>query len=95
MSWTLVTDDDDTVVDLLRILALLLVDDTNWFNTDEDVVDDVATVVFKAEIMRLLEAVSRREDMERRLDDVRTLVDPAIDIMTTTDEDEDVAVTVT
>ena len=89
------TDDDDTVVDLLRILALLLVDDTNWFNTDEDVVEDVATVVFKAEIMRLLEAVSRREDMERRLDDVRTLVDPAIDIMTTTDEDEDVAVTVT
>jgi hypothetical protein len=45
--------------------------------------------------MRLLEAVSRREDMERRLDDVRTLVDPEIDITTTTDEDEDVAVTVT
>jgi hypothetical protein len=95
MSWTLVTDDDDTVVDLLRILALLLFDDTIWFNKDEDVVDEVATVLFKADIMRLLEAVSRREDMERRLDDVRTLVDPEIDITTTTDEDEDVAVTVT
>ena len=91
----MVTDDDDTVVDLLRILALLLFDDTIWFNKDEDVVDEVATVLFKADIMRLLEAVSRREDMERRLDDVRTLVDPEIDITTTTDEDEDVAVTVT
>ena len=78
-------------------MAVLLDDDIIWLNKEEEVDDDdiVAIVSFKAEMMALLEALSSAEDMVRTFNDERTLEDPAIDMTTTTEEEDDVTVTVT
>lgn len=54
-SCTFVTDDDEAVVDWLTMLAVLFLESTNWLNTDDEV-EDVETVLFRAEIMLLLVA---------------------------------------